>query len=235
MNPLQNMMEDKGITLSSHQLDQFHTYYERLIEWNKKMNLTAITDKDEVYLKHFYDSLTPAFYFDFNNVETLCDVGAGAGFPSLPLKILFPHLKISIVDALQKRLTFLEELKKELNLDDVTLYHDRAETFGQKQAHRGTYDAVTARAVAKLSVLSEYCLPLTKQNGTFIALKGASAEEEEKNAEKAVKILGGKITGKEALKLPEEESLRHLIFISKVSSTPAKYPRKPGTPAKMPL
>lgn len=235
MKSFQMMLEEKGITLSSHQLEQFHTYYECLIEWNKKMNLTAITDKEQVYLKHFYDSLTPAFYDDFHTIKSLCDVGSGAGFPSLPLKIIFPHLKIAIVDALQKRLTFLDTLVNNLKLENVSLFHDRAETFGKKAEHRESYEVVTARAVAKLSVLSEFCLPLTQVGGTFIALKGASAEDEVKNAEKAVRLLGGEISSNQALLLPQEESHRHLIFIDKVTHTPKKYPRKPGTPAKTPL
>ncbi|MBM7645526.1 16S rRNA (guanine527-N7)-methyltransferase [Scopulibacillus daqui] len=235
MNKFIKILEEKGITLSPHQINQFQKYYECLVEWNEKMNLTAITDREQVYIKHFFDSLTPSFYFDLTPELTLCDVGSGAGFPSIPLKILFPNLKIAIVDALKKRLTFLEALAKELSLSDIKLYHDRAETFAKKPEIRESFDIVTARAVAKLSVLSEYCLPLTKINGTFIALKGASAEEEIEDSKKAIDILGGKIKDVQALLLPEEQSHRHLIFIDKVQKTPKKYPRKPGTPSKIPL
>lgn len=229
------LVEEKGLTLSPLQIKQFHTYFKLLIEWNEKMNLTAITDQDQVYIKHFYDSLTPSFYYNLAGERSLCDVGSGAGFPSIPLKILFPNLKISIVDALQKRLTFLETLIKELSLNGVTLHHDRAESFAQNKNFRETFDIVTARAVAKLSVLSEYCLPLTKMNGSFIALKGASAEEEIKTSAKAITMLGGSVANVQALLLPEEKSHRHLIFIKKVKKTPGKYPRKAGTPNKDPL
>ncbi|MFC7395116.1 16S rRNA (guanine(527)-N(7))-methyltransferase RsmG [Scopulibacillus cellulosilyticus] len=235
MDKFTKVLEEKGITLSPHQINQFKKYYECLIEWNEKMNLTAITDEEQVYIKHFYDSLTPSFYFDLTSELTLCDVGSGAGFPSIPLKIVFPNLKIAIVDALKKRLSFLDTLVKELSLNHVTLYHDRAETFAKKTEIRETFDIVTARAVAKLSVLSEYCLPLTKINGTFIALKGASAEEEIKASQKAIKALGGNIKDVQALLLPEEQSHRHLIFIDKIEKTPKKYPRKPGTPGRNPL
>src|SRR5699024_10387098 len=155
------------------------------------MNLTTITERNEVYLKHFYDSVTAAFYTDFTN-EKLCDVGAGAGFPSIPLNICFPELRVTIVDSLIKRITFLEHLTDELGLKDVTLVHDRAETFGQNKKYREKYDIVTARAVARLSVLSELCLPLCKKNGTFIAMKGAKASEELQDAKQALSTLGGK-------------------------------------------
>ena len=149
----QSMLEEKGITLSSRQLEQFEIYFETLVEWNEKMNLTAITDKSEVYLKHFFDSLTAAFYFDFKQPIHICDVGAGAGFPSLPIKIAFPELHVTIVDSLNKRIVFLEHLAKKLELKNVNFIHDRAETFGQKKEFREAYDVVTARAVARLSVL----------------------------------------------------------------------------------
>lgn len=228
-------LEEKGISLSEEQLEQFETYYELLVEWNEKMNLTSITEKKEVYLKHFYDSISAAFYFDFTKPLSICDVGAGAGFPSLPIKICFPHLKIAIVDSLQKRITFLDHLTKSLNLSGVSLYHDRAETFGKNKAFRETYDVVTARAVARLSVLSELCLPLAKTGGYFVAMKAASAEEEIIKAEKAISTLGGKVKEKYAFELPLEESERSIIIIHKQKSTPAKYPRKPGTPNKLPL
>lgn len=228
-------LEEKGITLSAEQLQQFETYYELLVEWNEKMNLTSITDKKEVYLKHFYDSISASFYFDFTKPLSICDVGAGAGFPSLPIKICFPHLHIAIVDSLQKRITFLDHLTKTLKLSNVSLYHDRAETFGKKKEFRESYDVVTARAVARLSVLSELCLPLVKTGGHFVAMKAASAEEEMVKAEKAILTLGGMIEGKSSFSLPLEESERSIIMIHKQKSTPAKYPRKPGTPNKLPL
>jgi 16S rRNA (guanine527-N7)-methyltransferase len=235
MLPFEELLDAKGFNLTSTQLEQFHTYYELLIEWNEKMNLTAITDKEEVYLKHFYDSVTPSFIFDFTKVNSLCDIGAGAGFPSLPIKILFPHLEVAIVDSLKKRITFLEELVDTLNLKNVALHHDRAETFGQSATYRETFDVVTARAVARLNVLSELCLPLVKMNGNFIALKGAMGEEEVSESQEAISKLGGYINKVEAMELPKEESRRHLIIIDKVKPSPKKYPRKPGVPSKQPL
>lgn len=235
MKAFEQMLEEKGITLSPLQIKQFRTYFELLIEWNQKINLTSIVDRDQVYLKHFYDSITPSFFNDFLSIKSVCDVGSGAGFPSLPLKILFPHLKISIVDALNKRIKFLEELTSSLGLDDVHLYHDRAETFAKRAEIRESFDFVTARAVANLSTLSEYCLPLTKLGGFFLAMKGASGYEELKAAEKAVTILGGQISKVEKLQLPMEQSERHLIYIQKYKKTDRKYPRKPGTPNKQPL
>ncbi|WP_435002568.1 16S rRNA (guanine(527)-N(7))-methyltransferase RsmG [Bacillus atrophaeus] len=225
----------KGISLSSRQLEQFELYYEMLVEWNEKINLTSITEKKEVYLKHFYDSITAAFYVDFKQVNTICDVGAGAGFPSLPIKICFPHLQVSIVDSLNKRITFLEKLAEALQLENTSFYHDRAETFGQRQDLRESYDIVTARAVARLSVLSELCLPLVKKNGLFVALKAASAEEELKAGKKAITTLGGELEQVHSFKLPLEESDRNIIVMRKKKNTPKKYPRKPGTPNKSPI
>ncbi|WP_456272875.1 16S rRNA (guanine(527)-N(7))-methyltransferase RsmG [Bacillus sp. AK031] len=229
------MLSEKGINLDSRQLSQFEEYYETLVEWNNKMNLTAITEKEEVYLKHFYDSITAAFYLDFNEEIHVCDVGAGAGFPSIPLKICFPHIKVSIVDSLNKRITFLNHLSDKLGLEGTYFYHDRAETFAQKPEHREKYDLVTARAVARMSVLSELCLPLVKPDGTFAAMKAASAEDEMTVAKKAITTLGGELKEVHSFQLPMEESERNIIVIQKVKPTPKKYPRKPGTPNKLPL
>ncbi|WP_144471545.1 16S rRNA (guanine(527)-N(7))-methyltransferase RsmG [Bacillus safensis] len=228
-------LEEKGITLSPVQLEQFETYFHMLVEWNEKMNLTSITEKEEVYLKHFYDSISAAFFIDFHKVTTICDIGAGAGFPSIPLKICFPHLHVTIVDSLQKRITFLNELAKGLNLQDTTFYHDRAETFGQRKEKRESYDLVTARAVARLSVLSELCLPLVKKEGLFVALKASAADEEMQAGKKAVTVLGGEVVEKHSFVLPLEESERNIIVIEKKKQTPKKYPRKPGTPNKSPI
>ncbi|MEH7224763.1 16S rRNA (guanine(527)-N(7))-methyltransferase RsmG [Bacillus sp. JJ1566] len=230
-----SMLEEKGISLSPTQLNQFETYFKLLIEWNEKMNLTAITEKPEVYLKHFYDSISAAFYFDFSKEYSICDVGAGAGFPSIPLKICFPNLKISIVDSLQKRITFLNELSKELQLENVTFYHDRAETFGQKGEIRESFDIVMARAVARMSVLSELCLPLVKVNGTFLAMKAASVAEELEDGKKAITTLGGKLKEVHHFLLPIENSDRNIVIIEKKKPTPQKYPRKPGTPNRSPI
>ncbi|AVM26073.1 16S rRNA (guanine(527)-N(7))-methyltransferase RsmG [Bacillus pumilus] len=228
-------LEEKGMALSPVQLEQFETYFHMLVEWNEKMNLTSITEKEEVYLKHFYDSISAAFFIDFHKVTTICDIGAGAGFPSIPLKICFPHLHVTIVDSLQKRITFLNELAKGLNLQDTTFYHDRAETFGQRKEKRESYDLVTARAVARLSVLSELCLPLVKKEGLFVALKASAADEEMQAGKKAVTVLGGEVIEKHSFVLPLEESERNIIVIEKKKQTPKKYPRKPGTPNKSPI
>lgn len=231
----QNMLQEKGISLSPEQLQQFERYYELLIEWNEKMNLTAITEKEEVYLKHFFDSITAAFYHDFSKPLSLCDVGAGAGFPSLPLKICFPDLKVTIVDSLQKRITFLNQLATDLNLENVAFYHDRAETFGRREDIRESFDIVTARAVARLSVLSELCLPLVKVGGAFIAMKGAAAQEELESGKHAVQVLGGEVKQISTFQLPVEESERNILYIEKKRKTPKKYPRKPGMPNKVPI
>ncbi|MGD6782365.1 16S rRNA (guanine(527)-N(7))-methyltransferase RsmG [Sutcliffiella horikoshii] len=230
-----SLLEEKGISLSSQQLSQFDTYYKLLVEWNEKMNLTAITDEEEVYLKHFYDSTTASFYVDLNQELSLCDVGAGAGFPSIPLKICFPNLKVTIVDSLNKRITFLQNLANELGLKNVHFVHDRAETFGKNADYREKFDLVTARAVARLSVLSELCLPLVKEGGMFVPMKAAAASDELEKGKKALQILGGKLEKVHSFSLPLEESERNILIINKIKSTPKKYPRKPGTPNKQPL
>lgn len=173
---LSKKLSEHGIELTETQKEQFQTYYQLLVEWNEKMNLTSITEEHDVYLKHFYDSITPSFYYDFNGELSICDVGAGAGFPSIPLKIVFPELKVTIVDSLNKRIQFLNHLAAELGLQDVSFVHDRAESYG-KGAYRESYNIVTARAVARLTVLSELCLPLVKKGGQFIALKSSKGEE----------------------------------------------------------
>lgn len=227
-------LKQDGIELTTNQLAQFSTYYRLLVEWNEKMNLTSITQKSEVYLKHFYDSISAAFYTDFSD-QHICDVGAGAGFPSIPLKICFPDLKITIVDSLNKRITFLNELAEALKLENVAFVHDRAEIFGQNKEYRESFDVVTARAVARMSVLSELCLPLCKESGVFIAMKGSKASDELTDAQIAIKALGGKLEREETFELPGEEGLRSIIFIKKERKTPKKYPRKAGTPNKSPI
>jgi 16S rRNA (guanine527-N7)-methyltransferase len=229
------MLLEKGITLSDEQLDQFDKYFHTLVEWNEKMNLTAITDQSDVYLKHFYDSISAAFYFDFSQPLNLCDVGAGAGFPSIPLKIAFPHLEVTIVDSLNKRISFLNHLANVLKLEKVHFIHDRAETFGVNPSYRESFDLVTARAVARMSVLSELCLPLAKVGGHFVAMKAAHANDELAVGQKAITTLGGKLDNMFTFTLPMEESERNILVIKKEKPTPKKYPRKPGTPGKMPI
>ncbi|KJY57785.1 MULTISPECIES: 16S rRNA (guanine(527)-N(7))-methyltransferase RsmG [Lactobacillus] len=239
MNPEQFVQElsKRNFKLNEKQINQFNQYFTSLIETNKKVNLTRITEKDEVYLKHFWDSITPLFTFGsvLKAADTLCDVGAGAGFPSIPLKIMLPELKVTIVDSLGKRLNFLQGLITQLNLKNVTLVHGRAEDVGQNKQYREQFDVVTARAVANMAVLSEYCLPLIKENGNFIALKGPKAEDELKSAQKALKVLGGKVIAVKELKLPRSIEERTLILIEKVQATPKKYPRQAGTPHRKPI
>lgn len=227
-------LKQQGIDLSDRQLEQFRIYYKELVEWNEKMNLTAITEQEDVYLKHFYDSISAAFYMDFTKPLSLCDVGAGAGFPSIPLKICFPHIEVTIVDSLNKRIQFLNHLSEALGLDKVSFVHSRAEDFGQSQ-HRESYDIVTARAVARLSVLAELCVPLVKQGGAFAAMKAASAPDELKDADKALKVLGVKKESVHSFLLPVEESERHIQVFRKFKATPKKYPRKAGMPNKSPI
>jgi 16S rRNA (guanine527-N7)-methyltransferase len=229
------LLSQKDIMLSEHQMKQFARYFELLVEWNEKMNLTAITEEKEVYLKHFYDSISLAFFEDFASNKAICDVGAGAGFPSIPLKIVFPTLKVTIVDSLNKRITFLNELVQALELDEVSLYHDRAETFGRQAEFRASFDYVTARAVARLNVLSELCLPLVKKDGFFLALKAAKSEEEITEAKAAIAILGGKFQKEVSFTLPITDDERHIVVIQKKKETPKKYPRKPGLPNKQPI
>lgn len=235
IDQFQSELSQKGITLSEEQMNQFHRYYELLVEWNEKMNLTAITEQEEVYMKHFFDSLTAAMYIDLTKPIRLCDVGAGAGFPSIPLKIAFPNLDVTIIDSLNKRITFLNHLASELKLTNVQFVHGRAEEMGKKPEHRGQYDMVTARAVARMSVLSELCIPFVKTGGTFVAMKAASAADELETASKAIHLLGGKAENVFSFRLPIEESERTIIVVRKEKETPKKYPRKPGTPNKTPI
>lgn len=223
------------IDLTDKQLEQFDRYYDLLTTWNEKINLTAITDRSEVYEKHFYDSLSLTAVMDLSQVLTIMDVGAGAGFPSIPIKIVFPHLKVTIVDSLNKRITFLKELSDDLGLEDVTLIHQRAEDAGQDPLQREKFDLVTARAVARLNVLAELCLPFARVSGHFAALKGAKAQEEELMAQKAITVLGGKVAKSVSLTLPSDHSDRDIILIEKVKKTPRKYPRQAGKPNRNPI
>lgn len=228
-------LSEQGIELSNRQMEQFSIYFETLVDWNEKVNLTAITDQSGVYLKHFYDSITASFYYDFSEELQICDIGAGAGFPSIPLKICFPHLQITIVDSLNKRITFLNHLASQLELSHVSFYHDRAETFGRNSQFRNSFDVVMARAVAKTSVLSELCLPVCKTGGTFIAMKGPNAQTELNDAENAIHRLGAEVKAVHTFDLPEDNGERNIVLIEKKRKTPKQFPRKPGVPNKTPL
>lgn len=219
-----------GIQLSELQIQQFDRYAKLLIEWNKKMNLTAITDYDEIYEKHFFDSILPSFVFEMNG--HLCDVGAGAGFPSIPLKIVYPNLKVTIVETLGKRITFLNHLVESLELKDVTCVHARAEEYAL--IYRESFDIVSARAVANLTMLSELCIPLVKKGGTFLAMKGSSASMEENDAKKAIEVLGCSLDKKQMVEL-SDGSKRVNLFYRKIKETPKKYPRSFAQIKKNPL
>lgn len=224
-----------GITLSDKQLQQFETYYKLLIEWNEKMNLTGITDRDAVYEKHFYDSLTLVKAIPFDQQNSLADIGSGAGFPSIPLAIVFPHLKVTIIDALAKRIRFLEEVTSELGLTLVRCLHSRAEEAARLREHRDEYDVVTARAVARLAILNEFCLPYVRPGGHYIAMKGTDVSDELDEGRYSINKLNGKILNVMKLLLPSEGAERHLVICTKKGPTPSAYPRKTGIPMKTPL
>ncbi|WP_423363674.1 16S rRNA (guanine(527)-N(7))-methyltransferase RsmG [Mycoplasma sp. P36-A1] len=221
-----------NINISEEQLNKFDIYYKTLVEWNEKMNLTAITKEDEVYEKHFYDCLLASTMIDFSD-QSIVDIGAGAGFPSIPLKIIFPNLKITIVDSLNKRIIFLKELINRLQIENVTAISGRAEEFALN--NREKYDIATGRAVARLNILDELCLPLVKKNGYFLALKGKQGLEEAEEAKKGIDILGGKELNIKKYELSSEHSTRYLLLYKKVNKTPIKYPRSFGQIKKKPL
>lgn len=222
-----------GITLSEIQLKQFYNYMNLLIEWNKKINLTAITEPDEIILKHFVDSLTISKYIP--DGTKLVDVGTGAGFPGIPLKIYRQDIEITLLDSLQKRINFLDEVIRELNLEKIETLHSRAEDFGKDKKYREKFDIATSRAVANLATLSEYLLPLVKVGGKVISMKGSLIEEELENSKNAIKILGGKIEKVDEFNLPNSDISRNIVLIDKIKETPNKYPRKAGEPSKKPL
>ncbi|HEP1486517.1 16S rRNA (guanine(527)-N(7))-methyltransferase RsmG [Streptococcus pyogenes] len=228
-------LEEDGFSLSSKQKEQFDTYFKLLVEWNTKINLTAITEENEVYLKHFYDSIAPILQgFLANEPIKLLDIGAGAGFPSLPMKILFPNLEVTIIDSLNKRISFLTLLAQELGLENVHFFHGRAEDFGQDKAFRGQFDVVTARAVARMQVLSELTIPFLKIGGKLIALKAQAADQELEEAKNALYLLFGKVIKNHSYQLPNGDS-RFITIVEKKKETPNKYPRKAGLPNKKPL
>ncbi|GAX89136.1 16S rRNA (guanine(527)-N(7))-methyltransferase RsmG [Effusibacillus lacus] len=216
-------------------LARFDRYYRILVDWNERMNLTAITEVEAVYWKHFFDSAMLLTVPQFNRQTSLLDVGAGAGFPSVPVHILCPELRVTVLDSLQKRISFLKELAGELQLANFSAFHGRAEDFGQDPKWRESYDQVTARALARLPILLELCLPFVKVGGYFFAMKGPDGEAEASESEKALQILGGKIEDILKFDLKEIEGTRTVVVVRKVSPTPETYPRKAGTPSKKPL
>ncbi len=239
-----NMLDDFnsfGIELSDKQLEQFNSYYELLIKWNEVMNLTAITEFEDVCKLHFVDSISSFKYFDFKaNDYSLIDVGTGAGFPGIPLKIVFPHLHITLLDSLNKRLNFLNEVIDTLNLNEegsIKTLHGRAEDYSiaKEGSLRESFDIAVSRAVANMSTLSEYCLPYVKVGGRFIAYKSEKASDELSKAKSAIHLLGGKLESANEFLLPDSEVSRTICIVEKKENTSKKYPRKAGTPSKQPL
>ena len=226
------LLANINIELSDRQLEQFEIYFKFLVEYNQYVNLTAITEEEDVYIKHFYDSILVGQVLDLTTVNSICDVGSGAGFPSIPLKIVYPHLNVTIVDGLDKRITFLKQLVSKLGLANVNLVHGRAEEYAKD--HRESFDMVTARAVARANILNELCIPLVKVGGNFVSMKGKNAEEEI-NEGNSLSILKGKIINQAEYYLPKEESKRVLIVINHFEKCPNKYPRAFASIKKNPL
>ena len=234
MELLKTSAEKMGIELSQNQLEKFDLYKKLLLEWNEKMNLTAITDDEGIAIKHFADSISVLPLIENKNAS-LIDVGTGAGFPGIPLKIANVGFKVTLLDSLNKRITFLDEVKKELGITNLECIHSRAEDGGRNADLREKFDYCVSRAVARLSVLSEYCMPFVAVGGYFISLKGPDAAEELTEAQKAISVLGGKVEKVVEITIPESDLKHCAVVIKKIKSTPKAYPRKAGTAAKKPL
>ena len=230
---LEQYLFDLNIVLNETQKNQFYDYMNLLIEWNKKINLTAIIEPNDIILKHFIDSMTINKYI--KEKDEVIDIGTGAGFPGIPLKISIPNIKIDLLDSLNKRINFLSLVVNQLKLENIKCIHSRVEEFAKNKLNREKYDVVTSRAVANLNVLSEYMLPLVKIGGKCICMKGPNIKEEIENSKNAIRILGGEIEGVKEFNLPNTDINRTIIIIKKIKSTSNKYPRKPGTPSKDPL
>ena len=232
---MRNILSEWNLELTAEKEQQFLTFYEMLVEKNKVMNLTAITEFEDVVEKHFLDSISLCQVMDLNKPLTLLDLGTGAGFPGIPLKIMFPELKITLADSLNKRLLFLNEVMEALNLKDIETVHGRAEELSKRKDYRESFDLCVSRAVANLSTLSEYCLPFIHTSGKFISYKSGEVEDELKDAKKAVFVLGVEIEDVIHFTLPDSDIKRSFVVINKVHATPKAYPRKAGTPSKSPL
>lgn len=230
-----NYIQKADITLSDIQIAQLNKYYELLTEKNKVMNLTAITEYDEVVIKHFCDSAAIIHAIDLQNIGSVIDVGTGAGFPGMVLKIIFPWLKVTLLDSLNKRINFLNDVIKELGLSDIKAIHGRAEDFAHNSLYRESYDLCVSRAVANLSSLSEYCIPFVKEKGFFVSYKASDCEEEISKANKAISTLGGRLVDTKSYVLPETDIERRFVIVQKYHKTSIKYPRKAGIPSKEPI
>lgn len=232
---IENNLQKIGMKLDDIKIRQFDEYYRMLVEWNKVMNLTGITEYEDVWEKHYIDSLSIVKIQNMDHFEKLIDVGTGAGFPGIPLKIAFPHLKVTLLDSLNKRIHFLNAVIDRLELKDIYTIHGRAEDYAKQETYREQYDVCVSRAVANLATLSEYCLPYVKIGGMFIPYKSGGIDDEIVDSEKAVKILGGKLLKVEKFELPGTDIGRSLVQIEKVKNTGNKYPRKAGMPSKEPI
>lgn len=238
-NKFESSLNQIGITLSESQKTAFDQYYETLVEWNKVMNLTGITAYEEVWLKHYIDSLAvnvvTGTKWNLTDKLKIIDIGTGAGFPGIPLKIAFENLDVTLLDSLNKRIKFLNEIINQLKLKNIKTIHGRAEDFARQKEYREQFDLCVSRAVANLSTLSEYCLPYVKVGGSFISFKSGEIEDEIENSEKAIKLLGGKIVKVKKLILPYSDIERSFVVIEKIKNISAKYPRKAGMPSREPL
>lgn len=232
---LKEKLQKLNIEINDTQKEQFDTFYDMLVEWNKVMNLTGITEYEEVIEKHFVDSLSIVNILDLNKIETVVDIGTGAGFPGIPLKIAFPHLRITLLDSLNKRIKFLDAVIEELGLDNINTIHGRAEDYARQKEYREEYDLCVSRAVANLATLSEYCLPYIRLGGIFISYKSGDIEEELSHSRKAIDILGGTLDDVVKFQLPGTDINRSFVKIIKVKNIAKKYPRKAGLPSKEPL
>lgn len=231
----ESKLNELGIILDDKQKQQFVKFYELLVEWNKVMNLTGITEYEEVNEKHFVDSLSIVKAVDMNSVESVIDIGTGAGFPGIPLKIAFPHLKVVLLDSLNKRINFLNTVIDELELTDIKTIHGRAEDFAKHTDYREQFDLCVSRAVANLATLSEYCIPYVEMDGLFVPYKSGEIAEELEQSKKAVHVLGGKIEDIVKFQLPGTEIGRSFVKIRKVQNTAKRYPRKAGLPGREPI